>query len=115
MFCNKNHTLHIRITKNNTILTLADSEGRALLWQSAGSSSFKGARKKGKVASISACDLICKKAVELGIEKINIAFKGQFKNWKRPLLKSIVGLNLTVVGIIDITPVPFSGCRYPHR
>lgn len=115
MFQNENHILHIRITKNNTILTLTDSEGHSILWQSAGSSGFKGARKKGKIASVSACNFICKKAIELDIKKINIVFKGQFKNWKRSLLKTVVDFNIKVVGILDSTPIPFNGCRHSHK
>jgi small subunit ribosomal protein S11 len=115
MFQNKNHTLHIKITKNNTVLTLADSGGHSILWQSAGSSEFKGARKKGKVASVSACDAICKKVTELDIKKLNVVFKGQFKNWKRALLKTIVEFDIKVVGILDATPIPFNGCRYSHK
>jgi small subunit ribosomal protein S11 len=115
MFQNSNHILHIRITKNNTILTLTDSEGRSILWQSAGSSGFKGARKKGKIASVSACNFICKKVLELDIKKVNVIFKGQFKNWKRSLLKTIIDFNIKVVGILDSTPIPFNGCRHSHK
>jgi hypothetical protein len=31
MTWNENHNLYVRITKNNTILTLADSDGRTVL------------------------------------------------------------------------------------
>ena len=38
-------TLHIQSTYNNTVVSLADSEGNVLMWSSSGSLGFTGAKK----------------------------------------------------------------------
>lgn len=55
--------INIKTTFNNTILTLANSEGKVLTWVSAGSCGFKGARKGTPFAA--------KKVVENFIKKSN--------------------------------------------
>ena len=55
--------IHIKATFNNTLLTLTNFKGQVLIWASAGSCGFKGARKGTPFAA--------QKVVEIFIKKSN--------------------------------------------
>ena len=42
---------HIKATFNNTIITIADTNGNAIAWSSAGKSGFKGSKKSTPFAA----------------------------------------------------------------
>ena len=42
---------HIHSTFNNTVVTITDKEGNAISWASAGTSGFKGSKKKTPFAA----------------------------------------------------------------
>ena len=42
---------HVLSTFNNTMITIADAEGNAIAWSSAGSQGFKGSRKSTPYAA----------------------------------------------------------------
>ena len=42
---------HIKTSFNNTIVTLTDTEGNVIAWESAGSAGFKGSRKSTPFAA----------------------------------------------------------------
>jgi small subunit ribosomal protein S11 len=64
--------VHIRATFNNTIITVTDPNGNVVSWSSAGACGFKGARKNTPFAAQSAARNAAIKAIELGMEKIEI-------------------------------------------
>ena len=68
---------NIKTTFNNTIVTITDILGNTLCWASSGTSGFKGARKNTPFAAQSAARNAALKAIELGMEKIEIVIKGR--------------------------------------
>lgn len=48
-------TVHIQSTFNNTIVTVADMQGNAISWASAGEMGFKGSKKSTPFAAQTCC------------------------------------------------------------
>jgi small subunit ribosomal protein S11 len=67
---------NIKTTFNNTIITVSDILGNTLCWDSAGTAGFKGARKNTPFAAQLAAKNVATKAMELGMQKIEIVVKG---------------------------------------
>src|ERR1700750_2596651 len=60
---------HIKTSFNNTIVTLTDTDGNVIAWESAGSAGFKGSRKSTPFAAQVTADAAAKKGMEHGLER----------------------------------------------
>jgi len=109
-----NGVAHIRSTFNNTIVTITDASGNALSWASAGSQGFKGSRKSPPFAAQVAAEIAAKKAMEHGVQNIEVYVKGPGSG-REAALRALqaAGFNITVIK--DVTPIPHNGCRPPKR
>jgi small subunit ribosomal protein S11 len=109
-----NGVAHIRSTFNNTIVTITDASGNALSWASAGSQGFKGSRKSTPFAAQVAAEIAAKKAMEHGVQNIEVYVKGPGSG-REAALRALqaAGFNITVIK--DVTPIPHNGCRPPKR
>ena len=67
---------HIQASFNNTVITLTDTEGNVIAWESAGSAGFKGSRKSTPFAAQVTADAAAKKGMEHGLEKVEVFAKG---------------------------------------
>jgi small subunit ribosomal protein S11 len=68
---------NIKSTFNNTIVTISDVVGNTVCWASSGTSGFKGSRKNTPFAAQTAARNAAIKAIELGMEKIEVVIKGR--------------------------------------
>ena len=59
-----NGIAYVQSTFNNTIVSIADSEGNVISWSSAGQKGFKGSRKSTPYAAQIAADSAASKALE---------------------------------------------------
>lgn len=109
-----NAVAHINATFNNTVITIADEQGNAISWSSAGTVGFKGSRKSTPYAAQIAAEDAGKKASEHGVRNIAVMVKGPGSGRETALraLQS-VGFNVTIIR--DVSPVPHNGCRPPKR
>ena len=109
-----NGVAHIRSTFNNTIITITDLSGNALSWASAGSQGFKGSRKSTPFAAQVAAEIASKKAMEHGVQNIEVYVKGPGSG-REAALRALqaAGFNITIIK--DVTPIPHNGCRPPKR
>ncbi len=105
---------HIQATFNNTIITITDPAGNALVWVSAGSKGFKGSRKSTPFAAQLAAEDVAKKAMEHGVRKVDVLVKGPGSG-REAALRALQAAGLVVTTIRDITPIPHNGCRPPKR
>lgn len=105
---------NIKTTFNNTIVTISDFLGNTLCWASAGSSGFKGARKNTPFAAQSAARNAALKALELGMEKIEIVIKGR-GNGRETSVRALKATGLNIISIEDKTSVAHNGCRPPKK
>jgi small subunit ribosomal protein S11 len=105
---------NIKSTFNNTTITLCDILGNTLCWSSAGSSGFKGTRKNTAFAAQQSAKNLISKALEMGMQKIEIVVKGR-GNGRESAIRALMSAGLKVVSIQDKTSVPHNGCRPPKK
>ncbi len=107
-------TVHIQSTFNNTIVTIADMQGNAVSWASAGEMGFRGSRKSTPFAAQTAAETAAKTAMEHGMKTVEVYVKGPGAG-RESAIRALetVGLNVTLIK--DVTPIPHNGCRPPKR
>jgi small subunit ribosomal protein S11 len=106
--------VHIKITFNNTIVTVTDLKGAAIAWASTGSAGFTGGRKGTAFAAQKATTKAIINAKEYGLQKVEIVVKGQGPG-REAALRSFQNIGVRVISIKDITAIPYNGCRPPKR
>lgn len=105
---------NIKTTFNNTIITICDILGNTICWSSSGTSGFKGSRKSSPFAAQTAARTAALKAIELGMEKIEIVTKGR-GNGRDTSIRAFKGAGLSILSIEDKTAIPHNGCRPPKK
>lgn len=105
---------YIHATFNNTIITVTDQQGNAVVWGSAGSAGFKGSRKSTPFAARVAAEQTIKNALDLGLQELDLYVKGPGPG-REAAIRAIQGLGVKVRSISDVTPIPHNGCRPPKR
>jgi len=105
---------NIKSTFNNTIVTISDVVGNTLCWASSGTSGFKGSRKNTPFAAQTAARNAALKAMELGMEKIEVIIKGR-GNGRETSVRALKSAGLTILSIEDKTSVAHNGCRPPKK
>lgn len=105
---------HIYSTFNNTIVTITDKDGNAISWSSAGTSGFKGSKKKTPYAAGMSAEAAGKAAYDAGMRKVAVFVKG-LGSGRDTAIRSLQTAGLEITAITDVTPVPHNGCRPPKR
>lgn len=102
--------VYVTATFNNTLITVTDLDGNALVAGSAGAAGFKGARKSTPFAATTAVDAVGRKVWEMGVRDVEIYIKGPGAGRDAALraLKTI-GFNISLIA--DMTPIPHNGPR----
>ena len=106
-------TIYVNAGFNNTIITITDPEGQALAWATSGSCGFKGSKKATPFAAQMAAENAAEKAKMYGFEKGDIIVKG-VGHGREQALRGLIAQGITILSIIDKTPVPHNGCRQPR-
>ena len=109
-----NGVAHIRSTFNNTIVTIADSDGNVLCWASAGGLGFRGCRISTPFAAQMAAEEATKAAMEHGLKQVEVYVKGPGAG-REAAIRALQAAGLEVNSIRDVTPIPHNGCRPPKR
>ncbi|MGN0530973.1 MAG: 30S ribosomal protein S11 [Eubacterium sp.] len=107
-------TVHIQSTFNNTIVTIADMQGNAVSWASAGEMGFRGSRKSTPFAAQTAAETAAKAAMEHGMKTVEVYVKGPGAG-RESAIRALETVGLQVTLIKDVTPIPHNGCRPPKR
>lgn len=105
---------HVHSTFNNTIVTIADEQGNAVTWSSAGALGFKGPRKSTPYAAQMAAEAAAKAAMVHGMKSIEVDVKGPGPG-REAAVRALAAAGLEVTAITDVTPIPHNGCRPPKR
>lgn len=105
---------HISATFNNTIITITDPQGGAIISGSAGAVGFKGTKKGTPFAAQSAAEAAGKKALELGVREVDVLVKGPGSG-RETAIRALQAAGLTINSIKDVTPIPHNGCRPKKR
>src|SRR2546423_8498706 len=67
---------HIQASFNNTIVTIADQEGKVVAWKSSGSLGFRGSRKGTPFAAQQAAMNAANQAKDQGMRYVEVRVKG---------------------------------------
>ncbi len=110
----QNGVAHIRSTFNNTVITITDMSGNAISWATAGSQGFKGSRKSTPFAAQTAAEIAGRKAMEHGLQNIEVLVKGPGSG-REAALRALQAIGFNITAIRDVTPIPHNGCRPPKR
>ncbi|NLL45635.1 MAG: 30S ribosomal protein S11 [Clostridiales bacterium] len=107
-------TVHIRSSFNNTMVTIADTNGNAISWASAGGMGFRGSRKSTPFAAQTAAETAARAAMEHGLKTVEVFVKGPGAG-REAAIRALQSVGLEVTMIKDVTPIPHNGCRPPKR
>ncbi|MDO8521196.1 MAG: 30S ribosomal protein S11 [bacterium] len=102
--------LHIQSTYNNTLISLTDTEGRALMWSSSGSLGFTGAKKGTPFAAAKIGELLAEKAQLMGLQSVDVIVRG-VGSGRESAIRAFIARGVEISSIKDKTPVPHNGPR----
>jgi small subunit ribosomal protein S11 len=105
---------HVQASFNNTIVTITDMGGNAIVWASSGNQGFKGSRKSTPFAAQRAGEMAARKAMEHGMRQIDVYVDGPGSG-RESAIRSLQAAGLRINLIRDVTPIPHNGCRPPKR
>lgn len=105
---------HITATFNNTLITIADLQGNAVAWGSAGKSGFKGSKKSTSFAATVAAESCGREALNLGVKRLHVRVQGPGAG-RESAIQALASAGLQILSIRDVTPIPHNGCRPPKK
>jgi small subunit ribosomal protein S11 len=105
---------HVTATFNNTLVTITDSQGNAIVWGSAGKSGFKGSKKSTSFAATVAAENCAREALNLGVRKVHVRVQGPGAG-RESAIQAMASAGLQIASIRDVTPIPHNGCRPPKK
>ena len=105
---------HVNASFNNTKILIADAQGNAIAWSSAGTMGFKGSRKSTPYAAQMAAEDAGKKAQEHGVRTLEVEVQGPGSG-RESALRALGAVGFQITAIRDVTPIAHNGCRPPKR
>ncbi|UCG88253.1 MAG: 30S ribosomal protein S11 [Gemmatimonadota bacterium] len=105
---------HVTATFNNTLVTITDTRGNAIVWGSAGKSGFKGSKKSTSFAATVAAENCAREALNLGVRKVHVRVQGPGAG-RESAIQALASAGLQIASIRDVTPIPHNGCRPPKK
>ena len=109
-----NGIAYLQSTFNNTIITIADTNGNVISWASSGQKGFKGSRKSTPYAAQIAADAAASKALEFGMKTLSVEVKGPGSG-RETALRALQARGFKILSIKDTTPMPHNGTRPPKK
>lgn len=106
---------HILATFTNTIVTLTDETGNALVQYSPSRVGFKNSKKKTAYAATRAATAAATEAIEkYGLKEVKVYVKGAGVG-RNAAVKGLAAAGLSVTLLADVTKTPHNGCRPPRK
>jgi len=109
-----NGIAYVQSTFNNTIVSIADTNGNVISWASSGQKGFKGSRKSTPYAAQVAADSAAIKALEVGMKTLTVEVKGPGSG-RETALRALQARGFKILSIKDTTPMPHNGTRPPKK
>ena len=109
-----NGIAYVQSTFNNTIISIADTNGNVVSWASAGQKGFKGSRKSTPYAAQVAADSAASRALEHGMKTLLVEVKGPGSG-RETALRALQARGFKIISIKDTTPMPHNGTRPPKK
>ena len=109
-----NGIAYVQSTFNNSIISIADTNGNVISWASAGQKGFKGSRKSTPYAAQIAADAAASKALDYGMKNLSVEVKGPGSG-RETALRALQARGFKILSIKDTTPMPHNGTRPPKK
>ncbi len=109
-----NGIAYVQSTFNNTIISIADTNGNVISRASAGQKGFKGSRKSTPYAAQVAADSAASKALEFGMKTLSVEIKGPGSG-RETALRALQARGFRILSIKDTTPMAHNGTRAPKK
>lgn len=103
-------TIYVSSSYNNTLVSVADSNGDVFAYSSAGMMGFKGARKSTPYAATLVGKDAVEKARKFGFQEAKVSIRG-IGPGREAAIRGIASTGLNITSIIDATPMPHNGVR----
>jgi small subunit ribosomal protein S11 len=104
----------VQATFNNTIVTITDMAGNAVVWGSAGKAGFKGSKKSTPFAATVAAEQAAREALNMGMKRVHVRVQGPGSG-RESAIQALAAAGLGIRSIRDVTPIPHNGCRPPKK
>ena len=105
---------YVKASFNNTIVTVTDTNGQVLAWDSAGTIGYKGSRKSTPFAAQRAAQKVSDKIRKMGVDELEVRVKGPGSG-RESAIRALGGGGVSIKSIEDRTPLPHNGCRSRKR
>ena len=105
-----NGVAHIKISYNNTLISISDQSGNVISWCSAGNMGFKGTKKSTPYAANIVAKECVEKARKYNLTNIRIIIKG-IGPGRESAIRGLASTGLNVTSIMDATPIAHNGTR----
>lgn len=105
---------HVKVSFNNTLVTITDMNGDVLWRASAGTVGFKGTRKSTPFAAQRAVEQAASAARKSGMVEVEVKVKG-VGSGRDAAITALQAAGLRIHSIEDVTPLPHNGCRPTKR
>ena len=109
-----NGIAYVQSTFNNTIISIADTNGNVISWASSGQKGFKGSRKSTPYAAQIAADAAASKALEFGMKTLSVEVKGPGSG-RETALRALQARGFKILSIKHTTPMPHNATRPPKK
>jgi len=101
---------YIQSSYNNTLITITDSNGNVIAWESAGAVGFKGPKKATPFAATKAVESLMRKIFKTGLKEVSVFVKG-VGSGREAAVRALANQGIDILSIKDVTPIPHNGCR----
>nr|XP_029715832.1 28S ribosomal protein S11, mitochondrial-like [Aedes albopictus] len=101
---------NIRVSPNNTIITICDAKGVPQFIRSCGIEGFKNTRKGTNIAAQATAISICTKAIERGYKSVRVTVRGLGPG-RMSAIKGLEMAGMNIVSITDTTRVSWNPPR----
>lgn len=106
---------HILATFTNTIVTLTDEQGNALVQYTPSRVGFKNSKKKTAYAATRAAAAAAADAIDkYGLREVKVYVRGAGVG-RNAAVKGLASAGLAVTLLADVTRTPHNGCRPPRK
>ncbi len=105
---------HVKSSFNNTLVTVATTDGDVLLRGSSGALGYKGTRKGTPFAATQIANKLAKEMLGLGVRVVEVNMQGPGSG-RDSVVRALQSSGIGVSILRDVTPIPHNGCRAPKK
>lgn len=100
----------VKCSYNNTMVSIADTNGSVLGWATSGLLGFKGAKKATPYAATQVVANVAEKVKKYGMRELEVYVRG-VGSGREASVRALANNGFDLISIKDITPIPHNGCR----